>query len=192
MFVPNSSSVLLDIALSAHLDISLIQIDIQATYIRVLVKGRLLQLRLPCQVARCLKETKSAGIIQVLSDLCKAERSLTTGNLLITMPKASPGEAPNLLYMRSREKKEGLCGDDPLTSAAPYRPVKKTLRAAVNVGVLGCELKHARYLKARGKARLCQSLNPGEWHLKEVKHAAMEVINDTEEHDDSVPELQAF
>ena len=138
MSVPDSSSVLLDLSLSAHLDISLIQTDIQATYIRVLVKGRLLQLRLPCRVTPTLAETKSACGIQVLPDLCKAERSLTTGNLLITMPKASPGEAPNVLYVRSIEKKECLAVD-PLAPAAPCRPIGKTLHAAISVRVLGDE-----------------------------------------------------
>jgi protein TilB len=50
---------------------------VQPTYVRLLVKGRLLQLRLPAEV---------------LPDRSTAQRATITGRLLLTMPKERPGE----------------------------------------------------------------------------------------------------
>lgn len=66
-------SVQLDVAFGRYLDTSAIQADVQPTCVRLLVKGRLLQLALPAEVA---------------PDAAVAQRSKTTGNLLITMPLA--------------------------------------------------------------------------------------------------------
>ncbi|OAE30184.1 hypothetical protein AXG93_4295s1390 [Marchantia polymorpha subsp. ruderalis] len=64
--------VLCDVAVGRYLDTSLIDVDIQPSWIRILVKGKLLQLRLPCEVK---------------SDESIIQRSATTGRLLVTMPK---------------------------------------------------------------------------------------------------------
>lgn len=62
------------------MDISLIDIDVQPTWVRVLVKGKLLQLLLPEEVN---------------PDASIAQRSATTGNLHISMPKASSNARVN-------------------------------------------------------------------------------------------------
>ena len=54
------------------MDSSLVDVDVQSNYVRVTLKGKILQL--------CLQES-------VKSELSSAQRSQTTGQLLIKMPK---------------------------------------------------------------------------------------------------------
>uniref|UniRef100_A0A1I8GGT6 LRRcap domain-containing protein n=2 Tax=Macrostomum lignano TaxID=282301 RepID=A0A1I8GGT6_9PLAT len=68
-----NNAYILDVAVFKHMDTSLIDCDVQPQYIRVTVKGRLLQLALPGEVR---------------TDESSAVRSATTGHLLVTMPKA--------------------------------------------------------------------------------------------------------
>ncbi|NXC48609.1 TILB protein, partial [Penelope pileata] len=63
---------ILDLAVYRHLDTSLLDIDVQPTYIRVLVKGKPFQLVLPEEVK---------------PDSSSAKRSQTTGHLVVSMPK---------------------------------------------------------------------------------------------------------
>ncbi|KAI1243640.1 hypothetical protein IHE44_0001273 [Lamprotornis superbus] len=65
-----NNQIVLDLAVYRHLDTSLLDIDVQPTYVRVLVKGKLV-----------LPE-------EVKPDSSSAERSQTTGHLVVTMPKA--------------------------------------------------------------------------------------------------------
>lgn len=62
---------LIEMIFIRHVDTSLVDIDVQPTYIRALVKGRLLQLVLPAEVQ---------------TDQSVAQRSMATGHLVITMP----------------------------------------------------------------------------------------------------------
>ncbi|XP_069777739.1 dynein axonemal assembly factor 11 isoform X3 [Narcine bancroftii] len=64
---------ILDLAVYRYLDTSLLDIDVQPTYICVMVKGKAFQL--------VLQE-------EVNPDSSSAQRSQTTGHLLVTMPKA--------------------------------------------------------------------------------------------------------
>ena len=43
-------SIVLEVALGKYVDTSLIKADVQPGYVRLLIKGRLLQLLLPCEV----------------------------------------------------------------------------------------------------------------------------------------------
>uniref|UniRef100_A0A8B9SBR8 Leucine-rich repeat-containing protein 6 n=1 Tax=Apteryx owenii TaxID=8824 RepID=A0A8B9SBR8_APTOW len=63
---------ILDLAVYRHLDTSLLDVDVQPTYIRVLVKGKPFQLVLPEEVK---------------PDSSSAKRSQTTGHLVVSMPK---------------------------------------------------------------------------------------------------------
>lgn len=78
---------ILDVAMSPYIDLSSIKADVQEKFIRLLIKGRLLQLHLPGPVN---------------SDLSKAERSLTTGHLVITMPRQNTKDNTNTLYIRPK------------------------------------------------------------------------------------------
>uniref|UniRef100_A0A8C2Y994 Leucine-rich repeat-containing protein 6 n=1 Tax=Coturnix japonica TaxID=93934 RepID=A0A8C2Y994_COTJA len=63
---------ILDLAVYRHLDTSLLDIDVQPTHIRVVVKGKVFQLVLPEEVR---------------PDSSSAKRSQTTGHLVVSMPK---------------------------------------------------------------------------------------------------------
>ncbi|XP_072937046.1 protein tilB-like [Epargyreus clarus] len=65
---------ILDLAVYKYLDTSLLDIDIQPNYVRVMIKGKIFQLHLPEDV-----DTTNST----------AQRSQITGHLVITMPKAN-------------------------------------------------------------------------------------------------------
>lgn len=67
----------LDISIQKHLSSALIDVDVHPTYISIVIKSKVLRLVLPVEV----KAEKSV-----------AQRSLTTGHLLITMPKFNPND----------------------------------------------------------------------------------------------------
>lgn len=64
------------------MDSSLVDVDVQPTYVRVTLKGKSLQLALSEEVR---------------PDASTAKRSQTTGHLVITMPKARPHIRPQLV-----------------------------------------------------------------------------------------------
>uniref|UniRef100_A0A8C5MS27 Dynein axonemal assembly factor 11 n=1 Tax=Leptobrachium leishanense TaxID=445787 RepID=A0A8C5MS27_9ANUR len=64
----------LDLAIHRHLDTSLVDVDVQPNYIKVLVKNKVFQIVLPAEVR---------------PDSSTAERSQTTGHLVVHMPKAT-------------------------------------------------------------------------------------------------------
>ncbi|XP_028646719.2 dynein axonemal assembly factor 11 [Erpetoichthys calabaricus] len=69
----DQNQIILDLAIYRFLDTSLIDVDIQPSYVRIKVKGKVFQLVLPTEVK---------------PDSSCAKRSQTTGHLVITMPKA--------------------------------------------------------------------------------------------------------
>jgi hypothetical protein len=65
-----------------------VQADVQPRWARLLVKGRLLQLKLPCEVS---------------PDHSNAQRSKASGRLVLTMPKLNPGDKSlDLACLRAR------------------------------------------------------------------------------------------
>ncbi|XP_060631870.2 dynein axonemal assembly factor 11 [Anolis sagrei] len=64
---------ILDLAVYRYLDTSLLDVDVQPTYVRVMIKGKPFQLVLPGEVK---------------PDSSTAKRSQTTGHLVISLPKA--------------------------------------------------------------------------------------------------------
>ena len=75
------------------LDTSLLDVDVQPGVVRVLVKGLLLQLVLPEEVS---------------PDRSLAQRSLTTGALVVTMPKLNPESVQAALTARVAAATVGL------------------------------------------------------------------------------------
>eukprot|EP00002_Diphylleia_rotans_P023053 TRINITY_DN4530_c0_g1_i1.p1 TRINITY_DN4530_c0_g1~~TRINITY_DN4530_c0_g1_i1.p1 ORF type:complete len:383 (+),score=93.72 TRINITY_DN4530_c0_g1_i1:43-1191(+) len=71
-FDEDDENIYLDIAIGKYLSTSLIDADVQPTFVKVTIKGKILQLLTPEEVR---------------PDASKAERSQTTGHLLLTMPK---------------------------------------------------------------------------------------------------------
>uniref|UniRef100_A0A7S1U406 U2A'/phosphoprotein 32 family A C-terminal domain-containing protein n=1 Tax=Phaeomonas parva TaxID=124430 RepID=A0A7S1U406_9STRA len=84
-----AGAVLLDLTLPRHLDSSLVDVDVHPRYVSVVVKNKRLLLHLPAEV--------KAGA-------AKAQRSKTTGHLLITMPKENPEE--NMISLRAAKRHE--------------------------------------------------------------------------------------
>ncbi|KAK2822796.1 hypothetical protein Q5P01_022861 [Channa striata] len=68
-----NNRIVLDLAVFRHMDTSLIDVDVQPTYARVNVKGKIFQMVLPAEVK---------------PDSSTAQRSQTTGHLVLTMPRA--------------------------------------------------------------------------------------------------------
>ncbi|XP_005688898.2 PREDICTED: protein tilB homolog [Capra hircus] len=66
------NQIVLDLAVYRYMDTSLIDVDVQPTYVRVMVKGKPFQLVLPAEVR---------------PDSSFAKRSQTTGHLVVCMPK---------------------------------------------------------------------------------------------------------
>uniref|UniRef100_A0A480EIJ9 Leucine-rich repeat-containing protein 6 n=2 Tax=Sus scrofa TaxID=9823 RepID=A0A480EIJ9_PIG len=66
------NQIVLDLAVYRYMDTSLIDVDVQPTYVRVTVKGKPFQLVLPAEVK---------------PDSSSAQRSQTTGHLVVCMPK---------------------------------------------------------------------------------------------------------
>ncbi|XP_031435262.1 dynein axonemal assembly factor 11 [Clupea harengus] len=80
-----NSSIQLDLHVYRHMDSSLMEVDVQPTYIRVMVKGKVFQLVLSAEVK---------------PDASSAQRSQATGHLLITMPRAHGEVTPKKLPER--------------------------------------------------------------------------------------------
>ncbi|GAQ90822.1 hypothetical protein KFL_006890070 [Klebsormidium nitens] len=76
----DGAACVLDVAVGRFLDSSLLAVDVQPRLVRVLIKGRLLQLALAAEV--CTSRSV-------------AQRSQTTGHLVVTMPLAYPHLVPN-------------------------------------------------------------------------------------------------
>ncbi|KOC68046.1 Protein TILB like protein [Habropoda laboriosa] len=67
--------VVLEVALYKHLDTCYVNVDVQPEYVRVTIKGKALQLTLPCEVS---------------VSTSTAQRNTTNGTLLVTMPRFNP------------------------------------------------------------------------------------------------------
>ncbi|XP_015586664.1 protein tilB homolog [Cephus cinctus] len=65
-------NVILEVAIYKHLDTSYLEVDVQPRYVRVTIKGKVLQLTLPCEV---------------LTQKSSVKRNVVTGHLVITMPR---------------------------------------------------------------------------------------------------------
>uniref|UniRef100_A0A9J8CH89 Leucine-rich repeat-containing protein 6 n=1 Tax=Cyprinus carpio carpio TaxID=630221 RepID=A0A9J8CH89_CYPCA len=86
------------IKLGVHMDTSLLDVDVQPTYVRVTVKGKVFQLVLPAEVK---------------PDSSTAQRSQTTGHLLLILPLAhgeikpkKPTARPTSVTSKQNTKKE--------------------------------------------------------------------------------------
>jgi protein TilB len=83
----------LNLLLPKYLDTTLIDLDVQPWYVRVTIKGKVLQMVLPDEVD-CTNT--------------KAERSQMTGALLLTLPRARPDLIKARAFERAREKAREL------------------------------------------------------------------------------------
>lgn len=84
------NSFVLDIAVYKYLDTSLLDVDIHPTYVKVVIKGKIFQIVFPEEI-----KTESST----------AQRSQTTGHLVLTMPKVN-GEVKLKTVKRTQTARE--------------------------------------------------------------------------------------
>ncbi|KAJ9516041.1 hypothetical protein QJQ45_024441 [Haematococcus lacustris] len=100
----------LEVDAGKYLDTSLIKADVQPTYVRLLIKGKLLQLLLPCEVK---------------PDASSAQRSQATGRLVLTMPKEDKLAPLNIALLRPKQASAAAQGQSAqLTAHATKRLTK--------------------------------------------------------------------
>ncbi|KAM9718997.1 dynein axonemal assembly factor 11 [Menidia menidia] len=104
-----NNRILLDLAVYRHLDTSLIDVDVQPTYVRVTVKGKVFQVVLPAEVA---------------PDQSAARRSQTSGHLLLAMPRAG-----GVIRATGGRQRAAQRGPDP--PHPPHPPPEETRRPPV-------------------------------------------------------------
>lgn len=84
----NKQFIILEVNVPKYLDTSQMDVDLNPTYVRISIKGKILQLTFPCEII-------------VVDSLAK--RSQTTGSLQLTMPKLKNSQVP---YFYFKEEKE--------------------------------------------------------------------------------------
>nr|XP_020473367.1 protein tilB homolog isoform X2 [Monopterus albus]XP_020473368.1 protein tilB homolog isoform X2 [Monopterus albus]XP_020473369.1 protein tilB homolog isoform X2 [Monopterus albus] len=94
----DSNTVVLDLAVYRHMDTSLMDVDVQPTYARVTVKGKIFQVVLPAEVK---------------PDSSTAQRSQTTGHLVLTMPRAEGEIKVTKRVPRPPRAHEDRCSSSP-------------------------------------------------------------------------------
>jgi len=85
----NRQFIILEVNVPRYLDTSQIDVDLNPTYVRINVKGKILQLTFPCEI--------------VVSD-SEAKRSQTTGSLQLVMPKLKNSLIPYFYYKDEKEQ----------------------------------------------------------------------------------------
>ena len=111
-----------------YLDTSLVDIDVQPRLVRLLIKGKLLQLKLEAEVS---------------SDRATAQRSKTTGSLLVTMPLSDPSRAVLAMQGKTGSIFDKLDGSQPgWTVQLSTAPSKST---AIRSGFAAGPGRHASH-----------------------------------------------
>ncbi|CAG9467552.1 unnamed protein product [Pedinophyceae sp. YPF-701] len=154
----DGGSIVLSLGVGRYLDTSLIQADVQPRVVRLLVKGRLFQYVLPDEV---------------LSDQAIAQRSQTTGELVVTMPKADPTKGAHPMF----GKRSAFAG-----------PVKNKPAEVAKAGraAEGKENSGGGAVDVRGIVRKDEGEAPV---IREVRKAAVVACEDDDDDDDYVPPL---
>lgn len=98
-----------------HLDTSYIDVDINPTYVRVTIKGKILQLTLPCEVS---------------VERSNVRRNTTTGTLVISMARL----APCTTIVRKDESTRKKKSSERETKVITVRPPVISQRAFLEIG----------------------------------------------------------
>ncbi|XP_032826407.2 dynein axonemal assembly factor 11 [Petromyzon marinus] len=125
------NTLVLDLAIYKYLDTSLIDVDVQPNYARVTVKGKVFQLVLPEEVQ---------------PDRSLAQRSQTTGHMLLTMPKVKEVIKPEVVKpkpcVKNHPKEECTSpttsnrGDSSQGSAQQHLEVDPSARRGIDVATI--------------------------------------------------------
>lgn len=98
------------------MDTSYIDVDVNPTYVRVTVKGKILQLTLPCEIS---------------VERSKVQRNTITGSLVITMARLAPCTTIIAKRDESASKKEPRKRESKVTTV---RPLVTSRRALLEIG----------------------------------------------------------
>ncbi|KAL7386485.1 hypothetical protein ABVT39_009259 [Epinephelus coioides] len=93
-----NNTIVLNLEVYRHMDTSLIDVDVQPTYARVTVKGKIFQMVLPAEVK---------------PDSSTAQRSQTTGHLVLTMPRAEGEIKVTKTVPRRPRASQSRCSSSP-------------------------------------------------------------------------------
>ncbi|XP_070397631.1 dynein axonemal assembly factor 11 isoform X1 [Nothobranchius furzeri] len=93
----DNNRIILDLAVYRHMDTSLMDVDVQPTFARVRVKGKIFQVVLPAEVK---------------PDSSTAQRSQTTGHLVLTMPRAEGEIKVTKAVQRPRRASASSCSTE--------------------------------------------------------------------------------
>lgn len=132
--------VLLDVPVQKHLSSTLIDVDVHPSYISLVIKSKVLRLVLPAEV----KAEEST-----------AQRSATTGHLLVSMPKVDPEE--NMISVRAvRRAREREAAD----AAAAAASADRKTRAGKKKNGLGMDMMKEAAEQLRGSVRIDGLVEP--------------------------------
>lgn len=112
--------IVLDVGVPKYMETSLIDVDLHPIYVRIDIKGKITQLRFPCEI---------------IVEQSKVKRSQTTGALQILMPKLSNTLVPYYFTKEelSKSSKEELLPSAPAPSFIhPIHPSELLLSAPKN------------------------------------------------------------
>ncbi|XP_012151544.2 touch insensitive larva B [Megachile rotundata] len=116
--------VVLEVAVYKYLDTCHLDVDVQPNYVRVTIKGKALQLTLPCEVS-------VSG--------STAERNTTNGTLVVTMPRLEPVPVVGNAFVKN-EKHSG--------TLQPQRS-STSMREYLEIGPASDDLDFSRIVKGR-------------------------------------------
>jgi len=154
--------VVVEVEISKFLDTSLVDCDIHPDFVRVTIKGKVLQLVLPCEVR---------------TDTASAQRSTTTGSLLLRCPRLHP-------IMRHRHKLVGVAPapEEPADVSAPETGHTKESAGGTAPGAFRAIAKDSP-----AAAEAAQRGQIEERSLEQARAAAAAVEQDVD--DDAPPDL---
>ena len=113
-FEENRRFLTLRVQIPRFVDTSLVEADVQPTYVTIVIKNKVLRLELPGEVK---------------PDSGKCERSQTTGELKLTLPKVRQGEVVALAYGKTDECERAEIGE------AKPKPNRKLAEKMLDVGM---------------------------------------------------------
>lgn len=123
----DDQNVYLDLAVMRHMDTANLDCDVQPKYVRLNIKGKIFQLELPQEVN---------------GDNSKAERSQTTGRVLITMPRVKPIIRPIVQQVKKMSLKEKSKNE------SNYLEVDASAKTGVDVGSIISDNEELKRQKA--------------------------------------------
>jgi hypothetical protein len=107
--------IILEVSVPRYLDTSQIDIDLNPTFVRLTIKGKVLQLSFPCEI---------------IVSKSQAKRSQTTGSLQLVMQKLTPSLLPYFFLKEELEAQANPAKPQPKPEISPSNPVKKPKNTA--------------------------------------------------------------